>query len=48
VIAEAGGRPPAAAEVRDLVVLHYDADLDLVAQVTGQRHRWIVQRGTAD
>lgn len=38
----------AAAEARDLVVLHYDADFELVAQVTGQAHEWVVPRGTAD
>jgi len=38
----------ALAESRDLTVLHYDADFELVAAVTGQRHRWIVDRGTAD
>lgn len=38
----------AAAESRDLVVLHYDADFELVAEVTGQAHEWVVPRGTAD
>jgi len=38
----------AAAEARDLVVLHYDADFELVAEVTGQAHEWVVPRGTAD
>jgi len=38
----------AAAEARDLVVLHYDADFELVAQVTGQAQEWVVPRGTAD
>jgi predicted nucleic acid-binding protein len=38
----------AAAEARDLVVLHYDADFELVAGVTGQAHEWIVPPGTAD
>ena len=36
------------AEARDLTVLHYDADFELVAQVTGQIQEWIVPRGTAD
>ena len=27
------------------VVLHYDADYDLVAAVTGQPARWVVPRG---
>jgi predicted nucleic acid-binding protein len=38
----------AIAESRDLTVLHYDADFETVAAVTGQRHHWIVGRGTAD
>lgn len=38
----------AVAEARGLTILHYDADFELVAGVTGQRHEWIVQRGTAD
>lgn len=28
-----------------LVVLHYDADFELVAQATGQKMEWIVPRG---
>jgi predicted nucleic acid-binding protein len=38
----------AAAEARGLSVLHYDADFELIAGVTGQAHRWVVTRGTAD
>lgn len=38
----------AAAEARGLVVLHYDADFELVAEITGQPHEWVVARGTAD
>lgn len=38
----------AIAESRDLVVLHYDADYELISKITGQRHEWIVQPGTAD
>ena len=38
----------AIADSRDLTVLHYDADFETVAAVTGQRHHWIVGRGTAD
>lgn len=38
----------ATAEARHLTVLHYDADFELVAQITGQLHQWIVPRGTAD
>jgi predicted nucleic acid-binding protein len=32
----------AAAEELDLAVLHYDADFDLIAAVTGQRCQWVV------
>ncbi len=38
----------AAAEERDLTILHYDADFDLIASVTGQRCQWIVAAGSAD
>jgi hypothetical protein len=38
----------ATAEARGLTVLHYDGDFELVAQITGQTHEWIVPRGTAD
>lgn len=36
----------AAAEERDVAVLHYDADFDLIASVTGQRCQWVVPAGT--
>lgn len=36
----------AAAERTGLVVLHYDRDYDLIAGVTGQECRWIVERGS--
>jgi predicted nucleic acid-binding protein len=36
----------AVAEREHVTVLHYDADYDLVAQVTGQPMRWVVARGT--
>ena len=56
LLAERGlrGRPipdlliAAAAETEDLTVLHYDADFDLIASVTGQRCEWIVPRGSID
>ncbi len=56
LLAERGlrGRPvpdlliAAAAEAEDLTVLHYDADFDLIASVTGQRCEWIVPRGSID
>jgi predicted nucleic acid-binding protein len=38
----------AVAEARDLVVVHYDADFELVAEATGQAQEWVVPRGTAD
>lgn len=38
----------AAAEVGDLTVLHYDADFDLIAAVTGQRCEWVVAAGSVD
>lgn len=36
----------ATADVEDLVVLHYDADFDLIAEITGQPVRWVVPRGS--
>jgi hypothetical protein len=36
----------AAAEAAGLVVLHYDHDFDLIADVTGQPAEWIVPAGT--
>jgi predicted nucleic acid-binding protein len=36
----------AAAESAHLAVLHYDADYEHIARVTGQAHRWVVPRGT--
>ncbi|PTL56623.1 PIN domain nuclease [Paraconexibacter algicola] len=38
----------ACAERGGLTVLHYDADFDTIAQVTGQPMEWIVPRGTVD
>ena len=38
----------AVAEARDLTILHYDADFELIASITGQSHMWIVPRGSAD
>ncbi|WP_420625051.1 PIN domain nuclease [Candidatus Poriferisodalis sp.] len=38
----------AVAENCGLIVLHYDADFDLIADITGQPTEWIVERGTAD
>lgn len=36
----------AAAEELDAVVLHYDADFDLIGEVTGQRCEWVVPAGS--
>ena len=36
----------AAAEANGLDVIHYDADFDLIAEVTGQPVRWVVPRGS--
>jgi hypothetical protein len=36
----------AAAEAARLVVLHYDHDFDLIAEITGQPTEWIVAAGT--
>jgi predicted nucleic acid-binding protein len=38
----------AAAETCDLTVLHYDADFDLIAAVTGQACQWVVPAGSID
>lgn len=38
----------AVAEVEQLWVLHYDADFELVASVTGQPTEWVVPRGSID
>jgi hypothetical protein len=36
----------ACAERAGLAVLHYDADFDRIAQLTGQPTRWVVPRGS--
>lgn len=38
----------AAAEQLDLAVLHYDADFDAIAELTGQRCQWVVPAGSVD
>ncbi len=38
----------AAAEELDVGVLHYDADFDSIAAVTGQRCRWVVPAGSLE
>jgi len=37
----------ACAEAAGLTVLHYDADFDRIAEITGQATQWIVGRGSA-
>lgn len=36
----------ATAEIEDLTLLHYDADFDVIAAVTGQPAEWVVPRGS--
>lgn len=36
----------AVASVHYATVLHYDKDFELIAGVTGQRHEWVISRGT--
>ena len=36
----------AVAEVNGLTVMHYDADYDRIASVTGQATEWVVPRGS--
>jgi predicted nucleic acid-binding protein len=38
----------AAAEAKGLTVLHYDADFDRIAAVTGQPTEWVAPPGTVD
>jgi hypothetical protein len=38
----------AAAEKAGLVLLHYDADFDQIARVTGQICEWVVPSGSID
>jgi len=38
----------AAGEEHELAVLHYDADFDLIAAVTGQPCQWVVPAGSID
>lgn len=38
----------AVAEVERLTVLHYDADFDRIASVTGQATEWVAPRGSVD
>jgi predicted nucleic acid-binding protein len=36
----------AIAHANSAIVLHYDSDYERIASVTGQRHEWILPRGT--
>jgi predicted nucleic acid-binding protein len=36
----------ATAEIEGLTVLHYDADFDMIAEITGQPCEWVVPRGS--
>ena len=36
----------AVARTHQATVLHYDKDFELIADVTGQRHEWVIPRGT--
>jgi predicted nucleic acid-binding protein len=36
----------AVAERHALTLLHYDADFDTIAEITGQDARWVVPRGS--
>jgi predicted nucleic acid-binding protein len=38
----------AIADIEELTILHYDADFDLISEVTGQPTEWVVPRGTID
>ena len=38
----------AAAEANDLAILHYDADFDRIAAVTGQPVAWVIPSGSVD
>lgn len=38
----------AVAELHRAILLHYDADFEHIASVTGQRQQWIVPRGSID
>ncbi|MCA1727315.1 MAG: PIN domain nuclease [Actinobacteria bacterium] len=38
----------AVAEAEGLTVLHYDADFELIAKITGQVTEWVVSRGSID
>jgi hypothetical protein len=39
---------PPPPKLRNLAFLHYEADFDRIAAVTGQRCQWIVPAGSVD
>jgi predicted nucleic acid-binding protein len=36
----------AIADIEELTILHYDADFDLISEVTSQPTEWVVERGS--
>jgi predicted nucleic acid-binding protein len=38
----------ATANIEELTIPHYDADFDLISEVTGQPTEWVVPRGSID
>ena len=36
----------AIADIEELTILHYDADFDLIADLTGQPTEWVAERGS--
>ncbi len=38
----------ATAEIEGLIIWHYDADFDVIAEVTGQAAEWVAPRGSVD
>lgn len=38
----------ATAERHRVTVLHYDQDYDMIAAITGQTTRWVIEAGAAD
>ena len=46
-----GTAPPRAftiTDIEELPILYYDADLELISEVTGQPTEWVVARGSID
>jgi predicted nucleic acid-binding protein len=38
----------AVADIEELTILHYDADFDLISEVTGQPTEWVVPPASID